>query len=240
MRGEVREPANATLFLRRRVSELGAGRLSPAELVTIVRGGLRAAASTESLARLALVSTDGVRGLANASADELAALPGIGPDRAARVTAAFELGRIASATWPDRRWIVRSPRDLADRLLPEMGLLEREELRVAVLDARNAVLAVPVVYLGNVSGALVRVGELFRDAIRRHAAGIIVVHNHPSGDPTPSPDDLHLTTEAVAAGRLLDVPVLDHLVLGHGTFVSLRDRGVAFGSGGLGRSPPAP
>jgi DNA repair protein RadC len=91
------------------------------------------------------------------------------------------------------------------------------------------------VYRGNVSTSLVRVGELFRDAVRQHAAGLILVHNHPSGDPTPSPDDLHLTAETVAAGRLLDVPVLDHLVIGHDAYVSLRDRGVAFD-----RSAPRP
>ena len=113
-----------------------------------------------------------------------------------------------------------------------MGRLEREELRVVVLNTRNAVLAVETVYRGNVSTALVRVGELFRDAIRQHAAGLIVVHNHPSGDPTPSPDDLHLTAEAVAAGRLLDVPVLDHLIIGHEAFISLRDRGIPFDRGG--------
>jgi len=90
------------------------------------------------------------------------------------------------------------------------------------------VTAVRTVYQGNVSAALVRVGELFRDAVRSHAAALILVHNHPSGDPTPSPDDLHLTAETVAAGRLLDVSVLDHVVLGHDAFVSLRDRGVAF------------
>ena len=83
-------------------------------------------------------------------------------------------------------------------------------------------------YVGNVSASLVRVGELFRDAVRVNAAGIILVHNHPSGDPTPSPDDLHLTAEAIAAGRLLDIDVLDHLVVGHDAFVSLRDRGIAF------------
>jgi DNA repair protein RadC len=131
-------------------------------------------------------------------------------------------------SWPDRRWVIRAPRDVAERLLPEMGRLEREELRVVLLDARNAVIGSPVIYQGNVSAALVRVGELFRDAVRRHAAGLILVHNHPSGDATPSPDDLHLTAEAVAAGRLLDLPVLDHVVLGHGTWLSLRDRGIAF------------
>jgi len=93
------------------------------------------------------------------------------------------------------------------------------------------------VYTGNISSSLVRVGELFRDAVRLDAAGIILVHNHPSGDPTPSPDDLHLTAEALAAGRLLDIDLLDHLVIGHDAYASLRDRGVIFDR--PGRHPPA-
>ena len=115
-----------------------------------------------------------------------------------------------------------------------MGRLEREELRVVLLTSKNSVIAVQTVYVGNVSTALVRVGELFRDAVRQHAAGLIVVHNHPSGDPAPSPDDLHLTAEAVAAGRLLDVAVLDHLIIGHDAYVSLRDRGIPFDRPGGG------
>ena len=97
-----------------------------------------------------------------------------------------------------------------------------------MLDTKNHVLRVATVYQGNVSSSLVRVGELFRDAVRLNAAGVILVHNHPSGDPTPPPDDLHLTAEALAAGRLLDIQLLDHLVIGHDAYVSLRDRGVAF------------
>lgn len=180
------------------------------------------------MAEHALVRHDGLAGLARASGRELDALPGVGPARAARLRAAFELGRRALADWPAGRWTIRSPRDLAERLLLQMGHLEREELRVVLLDTRNGVLACETVYRGNVSAALVRVGELFRDAVRMHAAGLILVHNHPSGDPTPSPDDLHLTAEVVAAGRLLDVAVLDHLVLGHAAWISLRDRGIAF------------
>jgi len=213
---------------RERLALHGPAVLSTAELVGLIWGSGLPGVPAEALASDALVRLDGLGGLATASTAELSTLPGVGPARAARLAAAFELGRRAATAWPERRWVIRSPRDVADRLLPEMGRLEREELRVLLLDARNAVLAVVTVYVGNVSAALVRVGELFRDAVRRHAAGIIVVHNHPSGDPTPSPDDLHLTAEAIAAGRLLDLPVLDHVILGHGTHVSLRDRGVAF------------
>jgi DNA repair protein RadC len=181
-----------------------------------------------AVAELALTRYEGLAGLAGASPRELDALPGVGSARAVRLSAAFELGRRALADWPPGRWLVRSPRDVADRLLLQMGHLEREELRVLLLDTRNGVLGSETVYRGNVSAALVRVGELFRDAVRCHAAGIILVHNHPSGDPAPSPDDLHLTAEAVAAGRLLDIGVLDHLVIGHDAWVSLRDRGVPF------------
>lgn len=126
------------------------------------------------------------------------------------------------------RWTIRSPRDVADRLIVSMTGLEREELRVVILNTKNVVLRVVTVYQGNVSASLVRVGELFRDAVRMNASGIILVHNHPSGDPTPSPDDLHLTAEALAAGRLLDIDLLDHLVIGGDTYISLRDRGVSF------------
>ena len=155
-------------------------------------------------------------------------MPGIGPARAAQLAGAFELGRRLLADWPAGRWTIRAPHDVADRLVLQMGRLEREELRVILLDAKNHVLRVTTAYVGNVSSSLVRVGELFRDAVRADAAAVILVHNHPSGDPTPSPDDLHLTAEALAAGRLLDIDLLDHLVIGHDAYVSLRDRGVAF------------
>jgi DNA repair protein RadC len=216
---------------RERLGQVGPAALSTAELVGLIWGTGMPGMSAESLAEEALVRMDGLPGLLAASAADLAALPGVGPARAARLAAAFELGRRATTAWPERRWMIRAPRDLADRLLPEMGRLEREELRVVLMDARNAVRSVSTVYVGNVSAALVRVGELFRDGVRRQAAGLILVHNHPSGDPSPSPDDLHLTAEAVAAGRLLDLPVLDHVILGHGTFVSLRDRGIPFDRG---------
>jgi len=225
---------------RERLERFGPAGLSSAELIALVwstgaRGRNVLELATEALARLG-----GLAGLAAASSAELEALPGLGPARAAQLRAALELGQRLASDWPTARLTVRGPADLAARMLPQMGRLEREELRVVLLNTKNAVIAVETVYRGNVSTALVRIAELFRDAVRQHAAGLIIVHNHPSGDPSPSPDDLHLTAEAVAAGRLLDLPVLDHLILGHDAYISLRDRGVGFDGPGARRPAGGP
>ena len=188
--------------------------------------------SVEDLLR-DLVGSEAARGLAGIelaelrrmTTDELATLPGMGARRAAALAAGLELGRRAVTAWPALPWVIRSPTDVAERLVAEMGLLEREELRVLLLTTKNAVVAVRTVYVGNLAGSSVRVGELFRDAVRRCAAGIVVVHNHPSGDPSPSAEDLRITGEIGAAGALLDIALLDHLVIGHGRWVSLRALG---------------
>ncbi len=219
---------------RERLALRGVGGLTSAELIGLVWGSGTRGRSAVDLAADALARHDGIAGLARATELELAAAPGIGMAKAAQLVAAFELGRRLLADWPATRWTIRGPGDVAERLILQMGRLEREELRVVLLDTKNHVLRVVSVYQGNVSASLVRVGELYRDAVRLNATGIILVHNHPSGDPTPSPDDLHLTAEALAAGRLLDIALLDHLVIGHDAYVSLRDRGVAFD-----RSEPA-
>ncbi len=125
-------------------------------------------------------------------------------------------------------WTIRSPRDVYDHLSADMGALETEQFRVLILNTKNKVLRVVTAYSGNVSASLVRVGELFREAVRDNATAVALVHNHPSGDPTPSPDDMHLTAEALAAGRLLDIDLLDHVVITADAYVSLRDRGVVF------------
>jgi len=221
---------------RERLALRGPAGLSAAELIAVVWGTGAAGRSAVELAEAALALHRSVAALARATDAELAALPGVGPAKAARLTAAFELGRRSIADWPAGRWTIRSPRDVADRLSVEMGRLEREELRVLALNAKNVVQRVSVCYAGNVSASLVRIGELFRDAVRLDASGVVLVHNHPSGDPTPSPDDLHLTAEAIAAGRLLDIDVLDHVVIGHDGWVSLRDRGVTFDRPGSARA----
>src|SRR5687767_11809548 len=183
---------------RVRLSVRGAAGLSAAELIGLVWASGSRTASTTTLAQGAIAGSGGLAALAGSSPRELERMPGVGRARAAQLAAAFELGRRAVAEWPPGRLTVRGPRDLGARLVAELGHLEREEMRVVLLDSRNGILASPTVYRGNVSVALVRIAELFRDAVRQHAARLILVHNHPSGDPTPSPDDLHLTAEAVA------------------------------------------
>lgn len=213
---------------RERLAAHGPAALSAAELIGVLWGtGTRGTTSVAAAAD-ALRRHEGLVGLARATDVELLEVPGVGPVRAAQLAAAFELGRRVMTDWPQGQWVVRSPRDVGERLVPQMGYLEREELRVVLLNARNAVVRLVTVYQGNVSSSLVRIGELFRDAIRLNAAGIILVHNHPSGDPTPSPDDLRLTAETLAAGRLLDIQLLDHLIVAGDRFISLRDRGVTF------------
>jgi DNA repair protein RadC len=220
---------------RERLALRGPAGLSAAELIAVVWGTGSAGRSALDLAGEAIARHAGVGALARATDVELAAIPGVGVAKAAQLAAAFELGRRSVADWPAGSWTIRSPGDVAGRMLLEMGRLEREELWVLALNAKNVVQRVSHVYAGNVGASLVRVGELFRDAVRLDASGVILVHNHPSGDPTPSPDDLHLTAEAIAAGRLLDVDVLDHVVIGHDTWISLRDRGVTFDRPGSGR-----
>jgi DNA repair protein RadC len=123
---------------------------------------------------------------------------------------------------------IHSPADAAGLVQYEMASLEVEQLRVILLDVRNQVKRVVTLYQGSTSCSMVRVGELFRDAIRENAAAIILIHNHPSGDPTPSPEDVSLTRAVVAAGKTMDIDVLDHLVIGKGRFISMKERGVAF------------
>lgn len=153
-------------------------------------------------------------------------LAGLTPRASLRLAAAAELGRRAARAWPARPWVIRTPADVAEPLLDEMASLEREELRVLLLDTKNVVTARRTVYRGNLAGSSVRVGEVFRDAVRGQAAAVAVVHNHPSGDPAPSGEDLRITAELAEAGRLLDIELLDHVILGRGRWSSLRALGV--------------
>jgi DNA repair protein RadC len=213
---------------RERLRDYGPQALSTAELLAII---LRTGTSREGVLTLAtrlLSQHEGLAGLAKVSFAELCNEKGLGEAKASQLRAALELGKRLSSMQPEARASVRSPSDVANLLLTEMSLLEQEHLRVVLLNSRNEVMGAPEVYKGSVNSSLVRIGELFREAIRRNCPAIIIVHNHPSGDPTPSADDISLTRQAVEAGRLLNIEVLDHLVIGHGRFVSLKEQKLGF------------
>ncbi len=213
---------------RERMLYAGAGALSTAELLAII---LRVGGRGENAIRMAerlLQEFDGVAGLAQASFDELCQQHGIGEAKAAQIKAALELGKRLVAALPHERPQVRSPADVANFLMLEMGLLEQEHLRVVLLDTKNRIMRVAGIYEGSLNTAVVRVGEVFRPAVRANCASIIIVHNHPSGDPTPSPEDVRVTESIVEAGKLLDIEVLDHVVIGRNNYVSLKERKLGF------------
>lgn len=213
---------------RERLEHYGAAALSTAELIAII---LRVGTRDENVLRLAqrlLTAYGGLAGLAQAPFNELVEIKGMGAAKVTQLKAAFELGRRLLVAAPHERPTVRSPADVANLLLLEMGLLEQEHLRTVLLDTKNHVLKVHTVYIGSLNTTAVRVGELFREAIRLNCAALIVAHNHPSGDPTPSPEDIQVTRQIVEAGKLLNIDVLDHLIIGQARWVSLKERGLGF------------
>jgi DNA repair protein RadC len=213
---------------RERLERYGAGALSTAELLAIL---LRVGTPGENVVNLAtrlLSRHRGLGGLARASSGELQEIKGIGAAKVTQIKAAFELGRRLLVESPEERPQIRSPADAANLVMIEMSLLEQEHLRLLLLDTKNRVLEMPTVYIGNLNTSVIRVGELFRHALRANSAGMIVVHNHPSGDPAPSPDDVRVTERIVEAGELMGVDVLDHLIIGGQRFVSLKERRLGF------------
>jgi len=213
---------------RERLEHYGAGALSTAELLAII---LRVGTKDENVIRLSqrlLTGYGGLAGLAHAPFNELTEFKGLGPAKATQLKAAFELGRRLLVAAPSERPLVKSPADAANLVMMEMAGLEQEHLRTIILDTKNHVLKVHTVYIGSLNTAVVRVGELFREAVRLNSAALIIAHNHPSGDPTPSPEDVQVTRQIVEAGKLLSIDVLDHLVIGQARWVSLKERGLGF------------
>lgn len=213
---------------RERLEYAGAGALSVAELLAIV---LRTGGRGENVIRQSerlLTEFNGLPGLARASFEELTRARGVGKAKVTQIKAALELGRRLLLAAPQERDKIQSPTDVANLLMLEMGMLEREQVRVVLLDTKNHVQRTPVVYSGSLNAAVIRVGEIFTEAVRANSASLIVVHNHPSGDPTPSPEDVQVTKQIVAAGKLLQIDVLDHLIITRDKYVSLKERRLGF------------
>ncbi|MBM4422422.1 MAG: JAB domain-containing protein [Chloroflexi bacterium] len=213
---------------RERLAQAGPEALNNAELLAIL---LRTGLEGENAVRLGerlLAQHGGLVGLLKMSYTDLCKVKGIGPAKAAQLKAAVELGRRIAAASPAEKPTINSPADAANVIMYEMRALDQEVVRVLLLDTRNRLMGTVEVYRGSLNTSMIRVGELFREAIKQSAASIIVAHNHPSGDPSPSPDDVAVTRMMVEAGRLLDIPVHDHIVIGHNRFVSLKERGLGF------------
>lgn len=213
---------------RERLIKVGATAVSTTELLAII---MRTGVGGENVLRLAerlLAHFKDIPGLARASIPELTEVKGIGPAKAVEIKAALELGRRLMASAPQERARVASPADAANLVMSEMTFLEKEHLRLITLDTRNMVINTPTIYVGSLNTSVVRIGELFRAALKDNAAAFIMVHNHPSGDPSPSPEDVNVTRQVVQAGKLMDIELLDHIVIGRQRFVSLKERGLGF------------
>jgi DNA repair protein RadC len=212
---------------RERLRSVGAAGLSTVELLAIVLGAGTAAGSALEVARSLLAAEEGsLRRLALRPVGALTAVQGVGGARAACVHAVLELGRRLAAEARDAGAPLRSPRDVYLAFAPRLEDLAVEEFHVAVLDAQHRLERDVLVTRGILNSSLVHPREVFREAIAERAAAIILVHNHPSGDPTPSADDRQVTEQLAAAGRLLDIPVHDHVIVGRGRYTSFAETGL--------------
>jgi DNA repair protein RadC len=214
---------------RERLMQHGANALSNAELLAII---LRTGTAQENVLHLAeriLARYQGLQGLSQTSPEELQQVAGLGEAKATQILAALEIGKRAMVYNGNERPIVNAAVDAA-RLVMDMRNLRQEQVRAILLDSGRRVIAIATVYIGTLNTSVLRVSEIFREAITRNSPALILAHNHPSGDPSPSPEDIELTRTLVAAGNLLDIQVLDHIIIGQPRWTSLKEMGLGFRS----------
>ena len=211
---------------REKLREHGAHSLGNSELLAIL---LRTGSHDSSALRLAehlLDQQEGLAGLGNATMEDLEQIKGIGEAKALTIMAAVELGRRVLSLAPLDRIVIRTPDDVAALLMPRFRYETRENFLAVLLSTKNHVLKTSVISIGSLNASIVHPRELFREAINASAASVILAHNHPSGDPAPSAEDIDLTRKLAEAGKLLDIPVLDHIILGDGKYISLKEKGI--------------
>ncbi|MCY4417983.1 MAG: DNA repair protein RadC [Chloroflexi bacterium] len=214
---------------RERLREHGPRYLNNAELVAILlRSGI-AGENAINVATRILAEFEGLGGLARAGYGELFGQRGLSHAKTCEILAALELGRRIASMAPEERTQISCPQDAANLVAAEMSILPQEHLVVLLLNTRNQVVGKRQIYIGTVNSSAVRPAEVLRPAVRENAPSIIVIHNHPSGDPSPSAEDAAVTRDLFDAGKLLDIELLDHLVIGqHGRFVSLKEKRLGF------------
>jgi DNA repair protein RadC len=210
---------------RERLLLNGARGLSSSELLAIL---LRTGNRDESalvLAQRILNRFQELRALVGAKPEELIAIKGIGPAKAVQILAAVELGRRIASTASAERWSIRSPEDAAELMMEEMRHLMKEHFVCLFLNTKNQVIGKEVIFVGSLNSSIIHPREIFKPAIARQCASVIGLHNHPSGDPTPSPEDIEVSKRLVEAGRILGIEFLDHIIIGDKRFVSLKQDG---------------
>ncbi len=209
---------------RERLRNYGAQALSNAELLAII---LRTGTTRDNVLELAgklLAKYGGLSGLMRAEFGEFCNEYGLGEAKASQLKAALEIGRRLGMMQADEKYQIKSPADAANLVMMEMTYLDHEQMRILILDTKNQVVENISRYRGTVNSSVLRAAEVFRPAITRNCPGVIICHNHPSGDPTPSPEDVAVTEQLVQAGKVLDIELVDHLVIGNHRFVSLKER----------------
>ena len=211
---------------REKLERLGPAALGDNELLAIVLGSGSRDAGALALANQLLTSVDGLQALTRTDLAELRRVSGIGPARAAQVLAAVELGRRTLARGPVARARLKSPRDLALHLLPQFGASPVEQFGLVMLDSKLHILRIKIIAIGSIDSTVAHPREVFREAAVASAAGIVLFHNHPSGDPTPSTDDLQLTERMLDAGEVMGISVIDHIILSAHRYFSLQEAGL--------------
>lgn len=211
---------------RERLLKEGAGALSEIELLAIMLRTGTAKSPALSLAAELLGRFENLRTLADTSIEELSTVKGIGAVKAVQVKAALELGKRLAASVISPGPVIQSPEDAANILMEELRGLDREHFGVLLLNTKNVVLTYETITIGTLNSSPVHPRELFKSAIRRSAASVILVHNHPSGDPTPSREDINLTKRMAEAGKIIGIEVLDHIIIGDNKFISLKSQGI--------------
>ena len=212
---------------REKMVRFGASALSAAELLAVlISSGNKEDSALTLAGRVLSIESKGLQGLANLQPEELMKVKGVGPAAAGRILAAVELGRRLASAPPSGKIAVNDPKSVADMFMGDMRNLQQEKLQVLMLNTKGEFMAREDVSQGGTYSAFAGPREVFANAVRKGAYGVIIAHNHPSGDPSPSKEDLILTKQLAAAGKVLGIELLDHIIIGDGRFVSLREQGV--------------
>lgn len=210
---------------RERLLKLGASHLSNQELLAILIGSGTKKESVMTLSNRVLMHFEGLKLLKDATIEELTAIKGIGDAKGVLILSAIELGKRMNEYKPEERYIIRSPEDGADYVMEEMRNLNQEHFVALFLNTKNQIMHRQTIFIGSLNASIVHPREIFREAVKRSAASIIVAHNHPSGDPSPSQEDIHVTRRLVESGKMIGIELLDHLIIGNRKFVSLKEKG---------------